>query len=95
MWHMSRPPAALPARGKIAAEELIPDPRGTLTPREIVELKLTALLQHSCQGVRHMVICRRSSRDHGPAQSLADAQQSRLGWKARDARDGKTVPLAR
>jgi metallo-beta-lactamase family protein len=28
-----------------------------------------------------------------PAQSLADALQTRLGWKARVARDGETVPL--
>jgi metallo-beta-lactamase family protein len=31
----------------------------------------------------------------GPAQALADALQTRLGWKAQVARDGETVSLAR
>jgi metallo-beta-lactamase family protein len=31
----------------------------------------------------------------GPAQSLADLLQTRLGWKARVARDGETVALTR
>jgi hypothetical protein len=45
-------------------EELIPDPRGALTPAEIVEHKLTALLSHCGQGMSHILVGRRSSRDH-------------------------------
>ena len=63
MLHFGRPPRTSPQdRGEI--EELIPDPRGALTPAEIVEHKLTALLSHCGQGMSHILVCRRSSRDH-------------------------------
>jgi hypothetical protein len=52
---------------------LIPDPRATLTPSEIVELKLAALLNGPGQGVSQMIVCRRCSRNHRPAPMLADA----------------------
>jgi hypothetical protein len=71
MWNFSRPPQASPqARGE--AEELITDPRGALSPAEIVEHKLTALLSHCGQGIGQMLVCRYSSRDLGPASNLAD-----------------------
>jgi hypothetical protein len=70
MLHFSGPPRASPHdQGEI--EELIPDPRGALTPAEIVERKLTALLSHFGQGISALPVCRRSSREHGPASSLA------------------------
>jgi hypothetical protein len=78
MWHLNRPPEESPrAGGETAAEELILDPRGALTPSAMVELKLTALLNGHGQVVSKVVVCRQSSRDHGPAQSLADALQTR------------------
>ncbi len=43
MWHLNRPPGDNP-HGESVNEELIPDPRGTLTPSEIVEQKLADLL---------------------------------------------------
>ena len=71
MWNFSRPPQASPqARGE--AEELITDPRGALSPAEIVEYKLTALLSRCGQGIGQLLVCRYSSRDHGPSSSLAD-----------------------
>jgi hypothetical protein len=70
MLHFNRPPRASPHdQGEI--EELIPDPRGALTPAEIVEHKLTALLSHVGLGISDLPGCRCSSRDHGPASSLA------------------------
>ena len=70
MWHLIRPHgASLEAPDE--AEELIPDPRGALTPAEIVEHKLTALLSHVGLGISDLPGCRCSSRDHGPASSLA------------------------
>jgi hypothetical protein len=71
MWNFNRPPRASPrARGE--DEELITDPRGALSPAEIVEHKLTALFCHCGQGIGQMRVCRHSSRDLGPASSLAD-----------------------
>ena len=71
MLNSSRAPRTRP-QGWGETEKLIPDPRGALTPAEIVEQKLTALLSHRGQGISHTLVCRRSSRDHGPASSLAE-----------------------
>jgi hypothetical protein len=94
MLNASRPPRASPqARGE--TEELIADPRGALTPAEVVEHKLTALLSHCGLGISHMLACRRSSRDLGPASSLADgaAAHDTHGTDAanhqRDSSDGQ------
>jgi hypothetical protein len=69
--NFSRSPRASP-QDQGETEELIPDPRGALTPAEMVEHKLAALLRRCGQGVSDMLICRRSSRDPGPASSPAD-----------------------
>jgi hypothetical protein len=72
MSQVSRPPGAGPqVAGDATDEELIPDARGALPPSEVVELKLTILLGHRGLGVSGMPVCRRSSRDHGPAPGLA------------------------
>jgi hypothetical protein len=71
MLNYSRPPRASP-QVRRETEELIPDPRGTLTPAEIVEHKLAARLSHCGQVISNMPVCRRSSRDYGPASRLAD-----------------------
>jgi hypothetical protein len=72
MFHFNQPPRGSPQAGRGKTEELIPDPRGALTPAEIVERRLTALLDHYDLGISDMRVGRRSSRDYGPASGLAD-----------------------
>jgi hypothetical protein len=73
MLNFSRPPRASPqARGE--TEELIPDPRGALTPAEIVEHKLTALLSRCGQGISQVLVCRRSSRNPWPVVTRCAAR---------------------
>jgi hypothetical protein len=68
MLHSTRPPrASSQAENEVTDEELIPDPRGALTPREFVERKLAALLKDAGFGISDMRANRRSSRGHGPA----------------------------
>jgi hypothetical protein len=64
MGHLSRAPGASP-QAQDGTEELIPDPRGALTPSVIVERKLAALLNGCGLKISHMAACRRSSRDQG------------------------------
>ena len=65
MLNFSRPPRASP-QARVQTEELIPDPRGALTPAEIVDHKLTALLSRCGQGISHVLVCQRSSRNPWP-----------------------------
>jgi hypothetical protein len=67
MWHSSRPPGASP-QAQDEAEELIPDPRGMLTPSEVVERRLAVLVNGHGQAISHMVVTRRSTRDRGPGE---------------------------
>jgi hypothetical protein len=48
-------------------EELVLDYRGGLSPSEMVELRLAAILKNCGQGLSHIIVCRRSSRDHESA----------------------------
>jgi hypothetical protein len=91
MLNFRRLPRASPqTRGEV--EELITDPRGALSPAEIVEHKLTALLSHCSQGLGQMLVCRHSSHDLGPASSLADeaaAHATHEGDAHREKSDGQ------
>jgi hypothetical protein len=85
MLNLNRSPrASSQARG--GTEELIPDPRGALTPAEIVEHKLIALLRRCGQGISNVQVCRQSSRDHGPASSLTNGAAAHVPHGA-DATD--------
>jgi hypothetical protein len=86
MLHMNRPPEAS-RQASDETEVLVPDPRSRLTPSQIVERKLAALLDGRGLGLSFMVIWRRSSRDQGAAPTP-------VSWRAQQKENETKVTLS-
>ena len=93
MWDENRPPVVSRWLVDDGTEELILDPRGELSPSQVVEMKL-AVLQGCGLSVSQMRVCRRALGEHGPAQATNgdDHEDVPVGADLRPADRGRAQP---